>query len=65
MKKKAVKKLRLSRETLRDLMSSDVQRVVGGSDMCSETACDGACWVGSCLSGGECNSACIRPTGTA
>ncbi len=31
MKKKEVKKLRLSRETLRDLKSSDVQKVWGGN----------------------------------
>jgi hypothetical protein len=31
MKKKAVKKLRLSRETLRNLKSSDAQKVWGGN----------------------------------
>ena len=32
MKKKTSKKLRLSRETLRDLERSDSQRVAGGGD---------------------------------
>lgn len=32
MKKKQVKKLRLSRETLQTLTSSDIQDVVGGAD---------------------------------
>lgn len=32
MKKKQVKKLRLSRETLQTLTSSDTQKVVGGDD---------------------------------
>ena len=32
MKKKGVRKLRVSRETLRDLTSADAGQVVGGSD---------------------------------
>jgi hypothetical protein len=40
MKKKEVKKLHLSRETLRDLESSDSQKVVGGmSPMSWEDGC--------------------------
>jgi hypothetical protein len=54
MKKKQVKKLRLSRETLRDLEKGDLQKVVGMSTMtggCTGTgegsdggnSCDEAC----------------------
>jgi len=36
---KKLKKLRLSRETLRDLTSSDIQKVVGDEPISPETDC--------------------------
>ena len=44
MKKNEVKKLRLSRETLRELKSGDTQKVVAGIGMsCSSYAHSGSC----------------------
>jgi hypothetical protein len=56
MKKNGVKKLRLSRQTLRYLASLDAQRVVGGIDMSSETQGDDGSRVASCMSGFACTS---------
>ena len=58
MKKKGRKKLRLSRETLRDLAASDAQKVVGGVITqswlmpCSKDSDD------TCDTGDSCDSAC-------
>jgi hypothetical protein len=42
--KKEVKKLRLSRETLRDLMKSDVQEVVGGAVKAAGASPESPCY---------------------
>ena len=39
MKKNDFKKLRLSRETLQALTSSDVQKIVGGTQMSPQSEC--------------------------
>ena len=43
MKKKEIKKLQLSRETLQALTSSDFQKVVGGQDPISNQSNRGPC----------------------
>jgi len=54
MKKKEVRKLRLSRETLRDLEKGEVQKVVGGmSPMTGCVPTTGGEESGNCLSGGD------------
>lgn len=44
MKKNDIKKLRLSKETLRSLKSTDVQAVVGGIAISFESSCETWVW---------------------
>jgi hypothetical protein len=43
MKKNDLKKLQLSRETLRVLTRSDVQKVIGGDPSSAQSQCPGPC----------------------
>ena len=51
MKKKEVKKLRLSRETLHTLTSSDTQKVVGGVEETDDCQGGGTSPRSGCVSG--------------
>jgi hypothetical protein len=57
MQKKVLRKLALSRETLRRLNREDLKEAAGGMTLttCDTSACSDRCGTASCINGSACN----------